>query len=173
MTDRFLERNSASGLVSEKLGLVQSTGSTDAGRLISTGADGKIDPTLMPPGVAADTVLLPAMEALSAGNFIYIRIDGTTPKVAKASAAVGGTYACGFVLDTVNAGQNVLVYFEGRNTGLSGVIPGARYYLSDTTPGGVKTTPVTGAGKLHQFLGMGATTTSINTEMDDPILLAG
>lgn len=173
MPDKFLERNTTSGLVSEKTGLTQSTGVADAGRLISTGNDGKIDPTLMPPGIGADTVALPAAESLSAGNFVFIRNDAGVAKVAKASAAVGGSYAMGYVLETVTTGQTVLVYFEGRNTALTGIIPGERYYLSDTTPGGIKTTTVTGAGKLHQFVGRGATSTSISTEMDDPIVLAG
>lgn len=69
-------------------------------------------------------------------------------------------------------GQTALVYLEGRNTALTGLTAGTRYYLSADTPGAVTATPVTGAGKRHQFLGRALSATSISYEADDSITLA-
>lgn len=161
------------GKAREVLFLVTSAGAGDAGKPIATDTDGRISPTLLPVGVGADTYSDAAFENLSAGAYVYIRPDG---KVANASGASGGTQASGFVLSAVAANAQALVYFEGRNTALTGLTPGARLYLSDTTPGGFTTTPVdntnpANSGKLHQFLGEAITASSATTELEDAIVL--
>ncbi len=169
MTDSYLKRDSATGRVAEVIATV--TGGTvgEAGDIIALDGTGRISATVMPVGVAADTYTGNADEALTAGDAVYINSSGL---VAKASATSGGFDAVGFVLSTYISGAAALVYLEGRNTALSGLTIGARYYLSDSTPGAVTATPITGAGKRHQYIGNAVTATSLSFEPDDGIVLA-
>lgn len=172
MADKYIAL--VNGIDTEVAGTVIGGTPTQAGDIPALDEAGRLSPTLMPVGVVADTYSGVAFENLSAGAFVYIKSDGT---VANASAATGGVVACGFVLTAYSTGATALVYLEGRNTSLSGLTVGARYYLSDTTPGGATATPIDNtlagsAGKKHQFLGRAVSTTSMNTEIDDYILLA-
>lgn len=167
--DKYLRRDETTGLVTETPATESSAGAANAGDIPALGDDGRLSSTMMPVGVMADTYSGVASEALAAGDFVYIKSDG---QVAKASAAVAGVQSDGFVLSAFASAASALVYFEGRNTSRSGLTVGARYYLSDTTPGGITMTPVVGAGKKHQFLGRAITATSLAFEGDDAIILA-
>ena len=124
----------------------------------------------MPVGIVPDIYEGEAAEVLSASNpFVYVKSDG---KIANASADVGGNASVGFILEGAASGASARVYFEGRVTGLSGLTIGARYYLSDVTPAGAISTPVSGTGKLHQYLGRAISATTIAFEADDYILRA-
>ena len=169
MADKYLSRNSATGRTSEVEGTVAGGTAGQAGDLVALDGTGRLDPTVMPVGIGADTHSGTAGEALTAGDFVAINAGGD---VVRASAASGGKDAVGFILDNASSGNAVTVYMEGRNVDLTGLTPGARYYLSDVTPGGVTATPVSGTGKRHQFLGTAITSTSIAFEADDSILLA-
>lgn len=169
MVDKYIRRDATTGLATETEGTVIGGTVAEAGKITALDADGRFSPTVMPVGVMADTLSAVAFESLSAGDFVYIRPDG---QVAKASAGVSGVPADGFVLSSSASSANALVYFEGRNTALSALTVGSRYYLSDTVAGGVTSTPVSGAGKKHQFLGRAVSATSISFEGDDHIVLA-
>ena len=148
-----------------------STGPTSQGRVPELDAAGRLDQSMMPVGVGADVAIKPASETLSAGSYVNIWNDGGVAKVRKADASVVGKEAHGFILDSVVDGADAMVYFEGRNTQLTGLTPGARYYLSDTLPGGVTATPDTASGHIHQFLGVAVSTTEINFEASEPITM--
>lgn len=152
-------------LVEEAEGVVTSTGATDADRLVSTGADGKLHPSVLPTGVGPDLLVAEATENLSAGSYINIFNDGGTPGVRLADRS-NGRQADGFVKEAFNAGDMAEVYFEGANDQLSGLTLGARYFLN--TLGQATATPPTGPG-LWQFLGRAISTTAINTDIDDAI----
>lgn len=169
MTDTYLKRDSSTGRVAEQVATVTGGTVSQAGQIVGLDGSGRLDPTIMPVGVVADTYSGTAGEALTAGDLVYINSSGN---VARASANAGGNDAMGFVLTSVSNAAQALVYLEGRNTSLSGLTVGARYYLSDTTPGGITDTPVTGSGKRHQYVGKAITTTSLSFEADDGILLA-
>lgn len=165
---KYMQRAFPSGLVTEATPVVVSTGNADAARIVQTNGVGRLDQSLLPEGIGADTFTSTAAGALTAGDAVYITAAGT---IARASAAAGGNKAIGFVLVASAAAAAATIYFEGRNTALTGLTPGARYYLSDATPGGVTNAAVSGAGKLHQYLGSAVTATSLNWEPDDLILL--
>jgi len=169
MVDKYIARDSATGVVKEVVGQVSSAGAGDAGKIVALDTDGKLNLTVMPTGVGPDTYTGNASEALTAGDMVYI---GATGEVSKASAAAAGHDAVGFVQDSVSSGQPALVYFEGRCTALAGLTPDSRYFLSASAPGGITATPVTGTGKRHQFIGRAITATSLSFEADDSILLA-
>lgn len=161
-----------SGRTQEKVSAQTSAGVADANKIVALDASGKLDPTLFPTGFGEDTISMVASETLSAGDFVNVWNDTGTPKMRKADASASGKEADGFVLAGVTSGVSGAVYFEGSNNQRSGLTIGARYYLSDSTPGGVTTTPVSGTGKVHQYLGRATSATSIAFEADEGIILA-
>lgn len=168
MADKYIAL--LNGVEQEVEGTVVGGTAAQAGDIAALGDDGRFSPTVMPVGVMADTYSGTAFETLSAASpFVYVRPDG---QVANASAASGGNPTIGFVLANVATAASALVYFEGRVTGLSGLTVGTRYYLSDTTPGGLTATPVSGTGKLHQYLGRAVSATTLAFEADDHIVRA-
>lgn len=169
MVDKYITRDATSGAVKEVIGQVSSAGAADAGKIPALDTNGRFNLSLMPVGVGPDTYAGLAAENLTAGDMVYVNTSG---EIARASAAAVGHDATGFVQDAFSAGQPALMYFEGRCTALAGLTPDARYFLSDSTPGGIMSTPVTGAGKRHQFIGRAITATSLSFEADDSILLA-
>jgi len=169
MTNAYLQRNATTGRIEEVIPAVTGGTGSEAGQLTALDGTGRLSPTVMPVGVSADTYSGVTSEALTAGDFVYISSIG---EVAKASAASGGFDADGFVLTSYTLGQTAIVYLEGRNTALTGLTAGTRYYLSASTPGVATATPVTGIGKRHQFLGRALGSTSLSFEADDSITLA-
>lgn len=167
MVDKYI--SILNGVDTQVAGTVTGGTVAENGKIVALDTTGRLDASLMPVGIGADTASLTAFETLSAGAFVYVRPDGT---VANASANNGGNAAVGFVLSAVDTGNIALVYFEGRNTALTGLTPGGRVYLSDTTSGGVTQTPVVGAGKKHQYLGNAISATSLSFEGDDYVVLA-
>jgi hypothetical protein len=153
----------------EVVATTTSAGSADAGKIVGLDPAGRLDSSLMPVGIGADTYTGNAFEALTAGAFVYIKADGT---VANASAASGGVAAVGFVLAASASGASAVVYFEGRNTAKTGLTVGTTYFLSDTVAGGVMTTPPSGTGKLYQVVGTAISSTSLNTEMSQAVIRA-
>jgi hypothetical protein len=151
-------------------GLVTSSGAGDAGKLVALDGSGRLDASVMPVGVGADTKTIEASENLSAGNLVNVWNDGGTQKVRKADA--GNKYAAnGFVLSSVTSGQDASVYLEGTITGLTSKTPGARQYLSDTA-GELTETPVTASGAYHQFVGTAVSDTEVSFEPDDVVEMA-
>lgn len=167
---RFL--NIVAGRIQQVVALVVSTGAPDANRVVATGADGRLDESLMPVGIGADIAVLVASEILAAGDMVNIWNDAGTPKARKADATSAGKEADGFVLDGAASGANATVYFEGRNTSLTGLTPGARYYLSAAVPGGVTTTPPSATGNVVQYVGRAYSATELAFEAEDGIILA-
>lgn len=168
MADKYIAL--INGVDQEVEGTVTGGTVTQAGDLVALDGTGRLDQSIMPVGVAPDTYIGTASEALtSAAPFVYIKSDGT---VANASATSGGNPTIGFVLANVANAAQATVFFEGRVTGLSGLTVGARYYLSDTVAGGATLTPVSGTGKLHQYLGRAVSTSTIAFEADDHIVRA-
>lgn len=168
MADKYIAL--VSGIETEVEGTVTGGAVGQAGKIPALDGTGRLDASLMPVGVAPDVYVGSAFETLSPSNpFVYIKSDGT---VANASGASGGNPCVGFVLLGAAAAAQATVHFEGRVTGLSGLTVGSRYYLSDTVPGGLTLTPVSGSGKLHQYLGRAISTTTLSFEADDHIVRA-
>lgn len=152
-------------LVEEASGVVASTGTPDANRLVSTGANGKLHPSVLPTGVGPDLLVAEATENLSAGSYVNIYNNSGTPAVRLADRS-NGRQADGFVKAAFNIGDLAEVFFEGANDQLSGLTIGARYFLS--TLGQATATSPTGPG-LWQYLGRAVASNSINTDIDDAI----
>lgn len=153
----------------EVAALVASTGASDAGKIVATGDDGRLDDSLMPVGIGADTKIVTASEALAAGDYVNIYDNAGTANCRKASAADATKPAHGFVLDNVTSGDPATIHFEGANTALTGLTAGLTYVLSAATPGAVVN--LVGApaadGNILQVLGVATAANEINTEIDN------
>lgn len=157
----------ASGQIDESF--LNATVSSSPNKLVMTGGDGKIDVSVLPTGVGADTAVIPASEALAAGDLVNIWNNSGTANVRKADASTAGKEAHGFVLAAVASGQPATVYFEGTNTQMTGLTPG-RQYLS-TTPGKTSATAPTGSGQVVQVVGFAVSATAMNFQCNPPIVL--
>lgn len=147
-------------------------GAPNANRIPELNAQGQLDPSMMPPGIGADTQVFVASEALAAGDLVNIHEVGGAFRVRKADASAGTSRkASGYVVASVTSGGNATVFFEGTNNQLTGLIPGD-VYLSATQPGRVTQTPPTTAGQIVQRVGYAITATAFNFEPSDPITLA-
>ena len=145
-----------------------SVGAGDASKMIRTDGTGRIDSSLLPVGIGADTLSIEASESFAAGDFVNIFDVSSVSNIRKADAT-NGRDANGFVLAGVTSGANGDVYFEGTNTQLSGMTIGARQYLGAT--GAVTETPNTTSTQLHQYLGKASSATELNVELADCILI--
>lgn len=157
------------GLLTEALGIQTSAGAANAGDIPALDESGRIDASMMPVGIGADTSAVTSSEALSAGDFVNIW-DSAGAKVRKADATTSGKEAHGFVLSAVASGGVATVYFEGTNTQVTAQVPGP-VFLS-TTPGKGGNTPAAAPGNLVQSLGVATSATSMNFEPAAPIKLA-
>lgn len=150
-----------------------SSGVADAGKVVGTDANGKVNISLIPDGIGSDTKVAPASEALLAGDFVNFWSDGGTLKVRKADASNAYTKAAdGYVKANVAMNANATVYFDGTNTSLTGLTPLAKYYLSASTPGGVVSAAPTASGHIWQVLGKALSATELTVEIGEPILRA-
>lgn len=160
--------NSA-GTLTEVAANQTSAGAGDAGKIPALDSSGRIDTSMMPVGVAADTASVVASENLAAGDFVNIW-NSTGAKVRKADATVAGKEAHGYVIAGVTAPAAATVYFEGTNPGVTGQTPGP-VYLS-TTAGLATGTAPSGAGNVVQRIGFATSATAINCQIQLPVVLA-
>lgn len=157
------------GVLTEVFGVQTSAGAANAGDLVSLDDTGRIDNTMMPVGIGADTATIAASEALAAGDYVNVW-NSTGAKARKADATVAGKEAHGFVLAAVASGANATVYFEGTNTQVSGQTPGP-VFLSTTAGQGTTTVPST-AGNVVQRIGFAVSATAVNFQSQPPVTLA-
>lgn len=150
--------------------LVTSTGASDAGKGVATDATGRLDSSVMPVGIGADTSSIIASEALSAGNFVNIYNNAGIANARKADATTSGKEVHGFVLAAVASGASATVYFNGTNTAVTGATPG-NVFLA-TTAGSFTSTAPSGAGNVVQYIGCAVSATAINFERGVPVILA-
>jgi len=166
----FLTR--VAGKTLQLFGLQASTGTADAGKLVATGSDGRLDLTFLPTGVGRNQVVCPATEALSAGRYVNLFNDGGVLSARLADNS-NNREAWGYVKDAVASSAQATVYrLNTVNAGHSGLTPGANYWLG--TVGGVTDTPLdpsTDTGKTDQFLGVALSTTELVTAEYEPVRL--
>ncbi|MEE9871778.1 MAG: hypothetical protein PBV86_13455 [Delftia lacustris] len=156
-------------LVTEVLGIQTSAGAANAGDIVALDDSGRIDNSMMPVGIGADTAVIAASEALAAGDWVNVW-NSTGAKVRKADATTSGKEAHGFVLAAVTSGANATVYFEGTNTQVTAQTPGP-VFLQTTAGTGGATAP-SASGNVVQRLGVAVSTTVVNFEGGVPVVLA-
>jgi hypothetical protein len=167
MADKYIRNNA--GTLTEKEATVVSAGAGDAGEIVALDNTGRLDSSVLPVGIGADTAIVTAGEALAAGDFVNVYND-TGAKVRKADATTAGKEAHGFVLAAVDNGDPATVYFEGTNTQVSGATAGVVFLA--TSAGGFTSTAPSSTGNVVQKLGVAISTTAISFEAQQPIVLA-
>ena len=157
------------GVLTEIFGVQTSAGAGNAGDLVSLNDTGRIDNSMMPVGIGADTATITASETLAAGDWVNVW-NGAGAEVRKADATTAGKEAHGFVLAAVTSGNPATVYFEGTNTQVTGQTPGPVYL--QTTAGAGGTTIPSAAGNVVQQVGVAVGATAVNFERNTTVVLA-
>ena len=169
MADKYLKVGST-GNLEEVEATVQSAGAGNAGEIPALGEDGKLDDTVMPDGIGAETQVMAASEALAENDVVNIYDDSGTTKCRKADATDASKPAHGYVKAAVELGANATVYTDGYLPG-TGYTVGSKYFLA-TTPGGVTTTPPSATNNITQEIGSAVSVTAIKFEPLTPIVRA-
>ena len=163
------------GTLTEREATVTSAGSDDGGKIPALDSNGKLDNSMMPTGIAAESVTATAVGDIANGDFVNLYNDSGL-KARKADAS-NSRRAHGFALVGVSNGETVTVYFGGQtNTAISSptLTIGATYYLSAANAGlavAVANIPTT-AGHLVQTLGIALSSTSLHFVAGNVIVLA-
>lgn len=157
------------GVFTEVFGVQTSAGAANAGDLVALDDTGRLDNSMMPVGIGADTAVIPASEALAAGEWVNVW-NSTGAKVRKADATTAGKEVHGFVMAAVANGANATVYFEGTNTQVTGQTPGP-VYLQTTAGQGGGAIP-SAAGNVVQRIGTAVSATAVNFEGGPAVTLA-
>lgn len=158
--------------LTEVAGLIVSAGAADEGKLVALDAAGKLDASVMPAGMGVNTQAAVASENLAAGDLISFWDNAGTLNVRKADATAVGKECHGFVLAGFAASASATVYLPGNVlTGLTGLTPGARQYMS-TTPGLRTETAPSAVGNVAQAVGIALGATSMALDPEEPITRA-
>lgn len=171
MVDKVLRR--VGGKTVQYTPATSSSGAADAGKIPALGADGKLDPTMYNAGGGPASRSIPASEALTAGNLVNMYSNAGTVNVRKADNS-NSRPAHGFVLAGVASGASATVYdLDGVLSGLSGLTPGADYYLGTAgaviTPAVDATTAATGT--IDQRIGVALSATELDTDDYDYVVV--
>lgn len=115
------------------------------------------------------SVDLPAVGAISAGDWVNIFDNSSVFSVRQADATATGYEAHGFVLAAVASTETATVYLTGTNTGVYSQSPGTVYL--QTTPGqGGPTAPAT-TGNVVQRLGAALSSAAVAFTPGDPTVV--
>jgi hypothetical protein len=166
--NKYIANNS--GTLTEVVANQTSAGAGDAGKIPALDSTGRLDSSMMPIGIAADTAVITASEALSAGNWVNVWNNSGAFNVRKADATSAGKEANGFVLSAFSSSASATVYFAGTNTQVSGQTPGP-VFLGTTAGSGAAAAP-SGSGNVVQRIGAAVSATAVNFLFSEPIVLA-
>jgi len=166
--EKFMSIN-IDGVDVEVEALLTSSGAGDAGKLVGLDATGKFDPSVIP-GVNITTAL--AFEAISGGDLISFNDDGGTAKMRRANALTQ-LEAHGFCPQAVLISTTGRVIMENAILVVAGpLVTGTKLFLSDSTPGGFSTTPITSSGSYLQRVGVVKSATEIAIDFRNPKIRA-
>lgn len=161
MSNKYLSLDNT-GNLQEVEATASSAGEADAGKVVALDAGGKLDETMMPPGVSDEIQVAVAGEALTENDIVNFYDDTGTLKTRKACAADDTKPAHGYVKAAVENGSNATVYTDGFLPG-TGFTKGSKYFLSET-PGTATATPPTTASAIVQAVGVAISATAIKFE---------
>ena len=168
MPDKYLQHDAAGGF--REVEAVATGGAGQANKIPALDLSGRLDSTMMPTGIGAETSIVPAFGALAAGDLVNVFNDSGVMRARKADASSAVAPANGFVLAAVADTANATVYWGGLNNAVTGLTPG-QHYLSTTAGLSNHVAPAT-AGNIVQRVGIAVSSTVLNFNPQDPILLA-
>lgn len=171
-TQGFLAR--VAGKTKQIFAIATSAGAADAGKIPALDSAGRIDTSMMPVGIGANTTQATASEAIGAGKFINYWDNAGVFSMRLADNS-NGRQADGYVTAAVASGAVGTGYpLDGTNAQLTGLTVGTRYWLG--TAGGVTPTPLDeadagNANKISQYLGVAKSTTELVTDDQGHVVL--
>ena len=171
-TQGFLAR--VAGKTQQIFAIATSAGAADAGKIPALDSAGRIDTSMMPVGIGANTTQATASEAIGAGKFINYWDNAGVFSMRLADNS-NGRQADGYVTAAVASGAVGTGYpLDGTNAQLTGLTVGTRYWLG--TAGGVTPTPLDeadagNANKISQYLGVAKSTTELVTDDQGHVVL--
>lgn len=171
-TQGFLAR--VAGKTKQIFAIATSAGAADAGKIPALDSTGRIDTSMMPVGIGANTTQATASEAIGAGKFINYWDNAGVFSMRLADNS-NGRQADGYVTAAVASGAVGAGYpLDGTNAQLTGLTVGTRYWLG--TAGGVTPTPLNeadagNANKISQYLGVAKSTTELVTDDQGHVVL--
>lgn len=168
MPDKYLKHNNAGGF--SEVEATATGGAGKANMIPALDLSGRLDSTMMPTGVGAETSSIVAFGDLAAGDLVNVFNDSGTAKVRKADASSATAPANGFVLSAVTAGNNATVYWSGLNSSVTGLTVGDHFL--HTTPGQSNHVAPSGTGQIVQKIGRAVASNILYFEPQTPILLA-
>ena len=171
-TQGFLAR--VAGKTKQIFAIATSAGVADAGKIPALDSTGRIDTSMMPLGLGANTTQATASEAIGAGKFINYWDNAGVFSMRLADNS-NGRQADGYVTAAVTSGAVGTGYpLDGTNAQLTGLTVGTRYWLG--TAGGVTPTPLDeadagNANKISQYLGVAKSTAELVTDDQGHVVL--
>lgn len=164
---KYLSVDPTTAQPTETYPITATSGTGNAGQIIATNAAGMIDPTFIANTNAASFT---ASEAISAGALINIWNNSGTPNVRNADSSVYTKRADGYMPSAVISGAvGSPVLREGINSGLTGLTPGANYFLGST--GGITLTAPSGTNSIIQNVGIATNSTSLSFFADYRLII--
>jgi hypothetical protein len=148
--------------------LQTSAGAGDAGKIIALDSTGKIDNSMMPTGIGAETKLIACTEDLAAGDLVNI-YNASGAKCRKADATTAGKEAHGFVLASATNGQNATVYTTGINTQVTGLTPGPQALSTSAGLCVAIASAPSSTGNVNQFVGVALSATELEFVCGEPV----
>jgi hypothetical protein len=145
--------------------IAASVGVGDANKVVMTDSAGRLDSSLMPSGIGAQTITATATEALVAGDWVNI-----TPTGVRKADNSNNRPAHGFVLASFANAATATIHTSGLNTAKTGLTAGTRYFLG--TAGSQTATAPTTAGTIVQTVGVATNATTIPFDFEAPISIA-
>ena len=165
VTEKFM--HTVNGSMSEKTALVSSGGAGDAGKIVAVGVDGKLDSTVMPSGIVAETSTALTSEILVANDVVNVYDDAGTLKVRKADATDDTKPATGYVLAGFASGVQATIYTGGYLPGVALTI--GKYFLA--VGGGISNVVPNATGNIIQSIGRAISTTKIKFVADQNYII--
>lgn len=98
---------------------------------------------------------------IDAGYLVYFTNNSGVTTANLATAATPADFAVGISMGSATTGNSIQILLLGLFNFGGSVVPGQIYYLSDSTPGGLVTTPPITLGHIVQPIGYGVDTNSI------------
>lgn len=168
MPDKYLQHDTAGGF--REVEAVATGGAGQANKIPALDLSGRLDATMMPTGISAETSIIPAFGDLAAGDLVNVYNDDGVMRARKADASNSTAPANGFVLSAVADGANAIVYWGGLNNQRTSMTLGL-HYLSTTAGLSNHVAPST-ASNIVQRVGIAVSSTTLFFNPQDPILLA-
>lgn len=151
--------------------VVVSAGVASDGDLVALDPLGKIDTSVLPAGLGANSVTAQASEALAAGDYVNIYDNAGTANVRKADATTDGKPCNGFVKNAFANAALATIFTSGNvNTGNLGLSAGPVFLA--IIAGKASNTAPSANGNGWQRLGDAVNATTVSFDPESMITLS-